>query len=82
MQRFAKELLRSRGRTVGRYDGRYTGIDADNAGERPEDDPSSSKVFAPFAATINDYLRNELKFEDDHVYEILTSVVQLELRQR
>jgi carboxypeptidase C (cathepsin A) len=74
MQRYAKELLRSRGVTVGRYDGRYTGIDADSAGERAEDDPSGSKVFAPFAATINDYLRNDLKFEDDHVYEILTSV--------
>ena len=33
MQRFAKELLRNEGRVVGRYDSRYTGIDADDAGE-------------------------------------------------
>jgi carboxypeptidase C (cathepsin A) len=76
MQRFAKELLRSEGKTIGRYDGRYTGIDADDAGENPEYDPSGSKVFGAFTATINDYLRNELKFEDDRVYEILGGNVQ------
>jgi carboxypeptidase C (cathepsin A) len=76
MQRFAKELLRSRGLTVGRYDGRYTGIDADSAGETPEYDPSGSKVFGAFTATINNYLRNELKWEDQHMYEILGGGVQ------
>jgi carboxypeptidase C (cathepsin A) len=76
MQRFAKELLRSRGLTVGRYDGRFTGVDADRAGEAPEYDPSGSKVFGAFTAAINDYLRNELKFEDDKVYEILGGNVQ------
>ncbi len=38
-RRFRKELLRDERRTVGRYDGRYEGIDLDaageNAGERP-----------------------------------------------
>ena len=76
MQRFAKELLRSKGITVGRYDSRYTGIDADDVGETPEYDPSGSKVFGAFTAAINDYVRNELKFEDDRVYEILGGNVQ------
>jgi carboxypeptidase C (cathepsin A) len=76
MQRFAKELLRSDGKTIGRYDGRYTGIDADAAGESPEFDPSSTNVFGAFAAAVNDYVRNDLKFEDDHVYEILSGSVQ------
>jgi carboxypeptidase C (cathepsin A) len=76
MQRFGKELLRNRGLTVGRYDARFTGIDADSAGESPEYDPSGSKVFGAFTAAINDYLRNELKFEDPHVYEILGGGVQ------
>ncbi len=76
MPRFAKELLRGRGRTVGRYDSRFTGIDVDNAGEDPEYDPSAAAIFAPFTAAINDYLRNELKFEDEHVYEILAGNVQ------
>lgn len=76
MQRFGKELLRQRGRTIGRYDSRFTGIDADNAGEAAEYDPSAAAVFGPFTATINDYLRSELKFEDHQVYEILTGNVQ------
>jgi carboxypeptidase C (cathepsin A) len=76
MQRFGKELLRERDRTIGRYDSRFTGIDADSAGERPEYDPSGAIVFGPFTAAINDHLRNDLKVEDDQVYEILTGNVQ------
>jgi carboxypeptidase C (cathepsin A) len=76
MQRFAKELLRNKGRVVGRYDSRYEGIDADDAGEEPEDDASASATFAPFTAAINDYLKNDLKVEDEHVYEIITGKVQ------
>lgn len=76
MGRFGKELLRKRGLTVGRFDSRYTGIDADNAGEAPEYDPSEEAITGPFTATINDYLRKDLKFEDDRVYEILTGKVQ------
>jgi carboxypeptidase C (cathepsin A) len=33
-------------------------------------------VFGPFTAAINDHLRNDLKVEDDQVYEILTGNVQ------
>jgi carboxypeptidase C (cathepsin A) len=76
MPRFGKELLRDRDRTIGRYDSRFTGIDADSAGERPEYDPSGAIVFAPFTAAINDHLRNDLKVEDNQVYEILTGNVQ------
>jgi carboxypeptidase C (cathepsin A) len=76
MTRFGKELLRERNRTIGRYDSRFTGIDADSAGERPEYDPSGAIVFGPFTAAINDHLRNDLKVEDTQVYEILTGNVQ------
>ena len=76
MWRYAKELLRDRSRTIGRYDSRYTGVDADDAGETSEYDPSQMAIFGPFTATINDYLRKELKFDDDRVYEILTGNVQ------
>ncbi len=76
MWRYAKELLRDKSQTIGRYDSRYTGIDADDAGENSGYDASAAAILGPFTATINDYLRNELKFEDDHVYEILTGNVQ------
>jgi carboxypeptidase C (cathepsin A) len=75
MQRFAKELLRGRGKTIGRYDSRYQGIDADDAGDNPEYDASAAAVFGPFTSAINDYVRNDLKVKDERVYEILSSRV-------
>jgi carboxypeptidase C (cathepsin A) len=74
-QRFFKELLRSQGRTVGRFDSRMTGIDRDGVGETPDYDPSYSVVLGPFTASLNDYVRRELKFESDLPYEILTGNV-------
>ena len=69
--RFAKELMRAEGRTVGRLDSRFTGIDRDGVGERPEYDPSMADTTGPFTATMNDYLRRELEFHSDLPYEIL-----------
>ena len=69
--RFFKELLRSERRTVGRLDSRFTGIDADAAGEVPEYDPSYAIIQAPFSAAVNSYLRGELGFESDLPYEVL-----------
>ena len=75
MQRFAKELLRDEKKTVGRYDGRLEGTDRDAAGATPDYDPSYSSVQGPFTAAFNQYVRAELKFEDDVPYEVLTSRV-------
>jgi carboxypeptidase C (cathepsin A) len=75
MWRFGKELLRGRGQTVGRFDSRYTGIDADSAGDSAEYDASAEAIFGPFTAAINDYLRHDLKVDDGRVYEILTDQV-------
>jgi carboxypeptidase C (cathepsin A) len=74
--RFRKELLRAEGRTVGRYDSRFTGIDLDAVGERPDYDPSYAVVQGPFTALVNNYLRNELNYESDQEYRILTDKVQ------
>ncbi len=76
ISRFDKELLRDKRRTVGRYDGRYQGIDIDAAGERPEYDPSYAAVQGAFTSMLNRYLRNELNYESDLPYEILTGRVQ------
>lgn len=73
--RFFKELLRSRGETTGRLDSRFTGFDADSAGERIEFDPSMSAILGPYTATLNDYIRKELGFTSDLPYEILTERV-------
>jgi carboxypeptidase C (cathepsin A) len=68
--RFRKELLRSRGLTVGRLDSRYTGIDRDAAGATNEYDPAMEAWNGPFAAVINDYFRDDLKYETDAKYNI------------
>ena len=72
----ARSLLRKEEKTVGRYDSRFQGIDLDNVGEYPEYDPSYAIVQGPFTALVNQYLRNELKYETDLTYRVLTGKVQ------
>ena len=74
--RFRKELLRSEGKTIGRYDSRLEGADIDSAGDRPEYDPSYASVQGAFTATFNSYVRDELKWDSDLTYEALTDKVQ------
>lgn len=74
MQRFAKELLRDQRKTVGRYDSRFTGMDRDSAGERFEYDPSYAVIRSNYTQSFNAYVREQLKYESDLPYEILTSV--------
>jgi len=71
IHRFVKELLRDEGRTIGRLDSRFKGIDRDAAGEFHEYDPSMTNIMGPYTAALNDYVRGELKFESDLPYEIL-----------
>jgi carboxypeptidase C (cathepsin A) len=74
-QHFFKELLRDRGRTIGRLDSRFTAIDRLGVTERPEFDPLLSNVMGPYTAAFYDYIRSELKFESDLPYEILSDRV-------
>lgn len=67
--RFVKELLREQDQTIGRLDMRFTGVDRDSAGERAEYDPSGEAVNVGYVALLNDYLRRELGYESDLVYE-------------
>lgn len=69
--RFNKELLREQRRTTGRLDSRFTGIDADAAGERNEFDPSMTAIRPPYTAAFNDYVRGQLGYKTDATYHIL-----------
>jgi len=73
-QRWFKELLRDKRLTVGRLDSRFTGMDADAAGERPEYDPSEVSYEGPFIGLFHDYIRHELKWESDMNYEVSAMV--------
>jgi carboxypeptidase C (cathepsin A) len=68
--RFRKELLRDERRTVGRYDGRFEGIDFDAAGEEPASDPSSTAIAGAFTAAFNGYLADELNFSAAMPYNV------------
>lgn len=75
-QRYFKELLRDRRRTVGRLDSRFLGIDRDAAGEGPEYDPAYAVIQGIFTAAVNHYLRVDLGFENDALYDVLTDKVR------
>ncbi|MFG0325942.1 MAG: S10 family peptidase [Phycisphaerales bacterium JB037] len=72
---FTKELLRDEGRTVGRLDSRFKGIDRLDIGDGYDYDPSYSAIQGPYTATLNDYVRRELGYKNDLPYEILTGRV-------
>ena len=70
LARFQKELLRDRRQTIGRFDSRYTGIDTDAAGERPETDASSDAISGAFIATFHDYVTHTLGYKTDMPYRL------------
>jgi carboxypeptidase C (cathepsin A) len=71
IMRFCKELLRERGRTVGRLDARFLGRDSDTGGTELQVDPSFTAPMGPYTALMNDYVRGELGFEEERAYRII-----------
>ena len=69
---FCKELLRSTGATVGRLDSRFTAADRDSAGQHFEFDPSYAAIYGAYTSAFNQYVRLELEYSSDTVYEILS----------
>lgn len=69
---FTVELLRNENLRIGVLDSRITGR---YRVERFMEDPSAFVVTGPLVATWNDYVRNELKYETDIPYEILSTKV-------
>ncbi|HEX6547741.1 MAG TPA: peptidase S10 [Candidatus Dormibacteraeota bacterium] len=74
--RFFKELLREQRRTVGRLDSRFLGIDRDAAGEAPEYDPAYAVIQGIYTAAVNHYLRVDLKFDNDALYDVISEKVR------
>jgi carboxypeptidase C (cathepsin A) len=56
-------------------DSTITGIDPAPTDAYPKYDPSLDPLFGPFATAMNAYVREDLKFESDRVYEFLNSEV-------
>jgi carboxypeptidase C (cathepsin A) len=70
--RFFTELLRDRRQVVGRLDGRFVGWEPDGGREHFTADPSGSAMAGPYTAVFNHYVRDELGYENDLPYEIIS----------
>ena len=71
---FWKDLLRDQGKTIGRLDSRYTGIDRKDAGVRPDYNAEIDSWLHSFTPAINHYIRKELKFVTDVKYNMFGPV--------
>ena len=74
--RFCTELLRDEGRTVGRIDGRVTGVLHSGVAEGMDADPSIDMMMGPYAAAIHHYLRGELRSELDLPYTVFSDAIE------
>ncbi|HEV2617504.1 MAG TPA: hypothetical protein VGU63_12945 [Candidatus Acidoferrales bacterium] len=72
--RWFAELMRNKRLIVGRLDSRFTGMNRDAAGERPEYDPSEASYLGAFVATFQDYVRRDLKWDSDQYYTVSANV--------
>lgn len=71
---FRRELLRDSGRTVGRLDGRFTTREPSPLAETAEFDPSYGYLKGAYTALINDYVRRDLGWSPNLVYEMSAAV--------
>lgn len=71
---FWKELLRSKGYTVGRLDSRYLGVDKKDAGEGPDYNAELTAWLQSFTPAINMYVRDELNYKTDLPYNMFGNV--------
>ena len=72
---FWKELLRNTtGKTIGRLDSRYIGIDKVETGSSPDYSAELTSWLHAFAPAINHYIKNELGFTTDVKYNVFGNV--------
>lgn len=71
---FWKELLREEGKTIGRLDSRYIGIDKKETGDSPDYWAELTSWLHSFTPAINHYLRAELNYKTDIKYNMFGPV--------
>jgi len=71
---FWKALLRDEGKTLGRLDSRYLGIDLKQSGDRPDYWAELTSWLHSFTPAINYYLREELNYKTDMKYNMFGPV--------
>jgi carboxypeptidase C (cathepsin A) len=73
--RFMSELLRERGKVVGRLDSRFETWALDRTQETPDWDATDAGIDAPYTTAINEYLRQDLHYNTPLLYR--TSVYNI-----
>lgn len=73
---FRKQLLLDDRTILGRFDARLKGFDSKPLSGYPEFDPSYSEFLAAYSGAFNRYVREDLNFESDLKYEVLSGRVQ------
>ena len=71
---FWKDLLRSQGKTIGRLDSRYLGIDRKDIGVGPDYSAELTSWLHSFTPAVNHYIQKELKFKTDIKYNMFGDV--------
>lgn len=66
--RFAKELLRDKGRAIGLLDARYTIDEIDDLAADPAADAADIAISAAFKAALMDYMRRDLGVDWERLY--------------
>jgi carboxypeptidase C (cathepsin A) len=77
---FLAELLRDKGRIVGRMDARCTAPSAARKAARLEFDPSIDSFYAPFSAAIRLHLMDEIGLPADDTYRVYAAELEHEWR--
>jgi carboxypeptidase C (cathepsin A) len=72
--RFAKELMRETGTTVGRVDSRFAGNMINQVGERAVWDPMLTAIGPGYLAAFMDYYQNDLEVEDIGNYTVFGNI--------
>jgi carboxypeptidase C (cathepsin A) len=72
---FRAELLVEQREIIGRFDARIAGFNPDPLTLTREYDPSLGGYRAAYTATFDAYVRQTLKFDDDHSYDVLSNKV-------
>lgn len=71
LSEFDAELLRDEGKTVGRLDGRFTGVNEDGNQQSTDYDPSEAAIRPPYTAVFGNYVKQELNYQSDATYYVL-----------
>ncbi len=71
LSHFDAELLRDEGKTVGRLDGRFTGINESGTAQSTDFDPSEAAIRPPYTSVFGNYVRQELKYQNESTYYVL-----------